>query len=321
MSEQTQAFLSTHLIAPTPVNYSVIYLYFTQKNDKLIEVIEDKIASDELFSSAFMDNLFSRFVSYSHHLEKTFIDPFEEVLTGALDKIFEQVNNEKKVGDNLKKLQLLLSDEENSMKPAAIAKFMINITESANIAHQTLSNDLSYVQSKMKQLKLTLQSSRQEALVDALTGLLNQRGCEEKLKDLNIDDVHSSLSIDIDNFKSINEQFGHLIGDKVIQRVAKTIKQHIGHQDLAIRFGGEEFIVVMANKNIDAANITAENIRLAITKMRLIQRESNTYLPAISVSIGIAENSNVMNWTSLFEQADNALYQAKNAGKNCCISS
>jgi diguanylate cyclase len=168
-------------------------------------------------------------------------------------------------------------------------------------------------------LQYKLASSRQEALVDSLTGLLNRRGCDDKLQALSFDDTHSSLAIDIDHFKKINDNFGHFVGDKVIQRIAKTIESHIEDTDLAVRFGGEEFVVIMTNKSIPEAKITAEKIRISIEKMKLIQRETNTYLPTISVSIGIAQNKNTLDWSSLFKLADDALYQAKNSGRNRCI--
>jgi len=136
---------------------------------------------------------------------------------------------------------------------------------------------------------------------------------------LNFAETHSSLAIDIDHFKKINDDFGHFVGDKVIQRIAKTIKRHVSEKDLAVRYGGEEFLVVMTNKSIPEAKKVAENIRLSVSKMKLIQKESNTYLPPISVSIGIAQSDDTPDWTSLFKQADNALYKAKNAGRNRCV--
>ena len=75
----------------------------------------------------------------------------------------------------------------------------------------------------------------------------------------------------------------------------------------------------MTEKSIFEAKEIAEQIRISIEKMKLIQRETNTCLPPISVSIGIAQNKNIADWTSLFKQADRALYQAKNTGRNRCI--
>ncbi|WP_159822072.1 GGDEF domain-containing protein [Colwellia sp. 20A7] len=178
---------------------------------------------------------------------------------------------------------------------------------------------MSTTQQEINQLKHKLESSRQEALVDSLTGLLNRRGCDDKLQALDFEQTHSSLVIDIDHFKKINDNFGHFIGDKVIQRIAKIIKSHLTEQDFAVRFGGEEFLVVMTNKSIIEAKEVAEKIRIAIEKMKLIQRETNDPLPPISVSIGIAQNNNAQDWPSLFKEADNALYQAKKSGRNRCI--
>ena len=137
---------------------------------------------------------------------------------------------------------------------------------------------------------------------------------------MDIEDIHSSLVIDIDHFKEINDTFGHFIGDKVIQRIAKVIKDCVRETDLAVRFGGEEFVVVLVNQTLKEARKAAERIRLAITELKLMQRQSNTCLPPISVSIGIAQADNDHNWTSLFKRADKALYQAKNSGRNRCVS-
>lgn len=83
-----------------------------------------------------------------------------------------------------------------------------------------------------------------------------------------------------------------------------------------MRFGGEEFVVVMVNKTMTQAHEVAEKIRLAIAQLKLVQRDSKAYLPKISVSIGIAQRQEELSWTALFEQADTALYQAKNSGRN-----
>jgi len=92
--------------------------------------------------------------------------------------------------------------------------------------------------------------------------------------------VHSSLAIDIDHFKSFNDKFGQVIGDKVIT-------SSISDNDIAVRFGGEEFVVVMVNKTKTQAYEVAENIRLAISQLKLMQRDSKAYLPKIAVSIGV----------------------------------
>jgi len=318
-SELTHDFLSSHLIAPTPVNYAVVYLYISNENKLLSAAIDKKLQQNISITADFMADLFKRYVSFSEQIESTVISPFEETLTKTLDQISLQVGNEEKVTKSLQKLNAVLTKTEHHKSLKHIVGYLFNTISNTQDQHQALSQELSVTQQEMSQLKSKLASSRQEALVDSLTGLLNRRGCDNKLQTLNFAQTHSSLAIDIDHFKKVNDNFGHFIGDKVIQRIAKTIESHISEQDVAVRFGGEEFLVVMTNKSIPEAQITAEKIRLAVAKMKLIQRETNICLPPISISIGIAQNSNTSDWASLFKQADEALYQAKNSGRNCCM--
>ena len=318
-SEHTHDFLSSHLIAPTPVNYTVIYLYISNENQMLSAAIDKKLQQGKLITVDFMADLFKRYVSFSQQIENTILAPLEQTLTKTLEQINKQVNNEDKAANNLQKLDTMLSNSKKNTSIDNIVSYLFNTINNTKAQHEALSKKLSSTKQEIHKLKDKLATSRQEALVDSLTGLLNRRGCAEKLQELDIADTHTSLAIDIDHFKKVNDTFGHFIGDKVIQCIAKTIQSHISDQDIAVRFGGEEFVVVMANTPIVEAKIIAEKIRTSISKMKLKQRETNTNLPPISVSIGLAQNNNISEWTALFEQADNALYQAKSSGRNCCI--
>jgi diguanylate cyclase len=318
-SEHAHDFLSSHLIAPTPVNYSVVYLYISNENEMLTAAIDKKLQQGKLITADFMADLFKRYVSFTQQIENTVLAPFEETLTKTLAQISKQVSNEDKVVSNLQKLDKILAQSKNTSSMENIISFLYNTINNTKTQHESLSEKLTATQQEMNQLKEKLASARQEALVDSLTGLLNRRGCDEKLKFLDHSDTHSSLAIDIDHFKKVNDTFGHFIGDKVIQRIAKTIQSHIGEEDIAVRFGGEEFVVVMAKTPVNEAINIAEKIRISVSKMKLKQKGTGAYLPPISVSIGIAQNDKTSEWTTLFEQADNALYQAKNSGRNRCI--
>jgi len=319
ISELTNDFLISHYIAPTPVNYSVIYLYISNENELLTAAIDKKLQQNGIITADFIADLFKRYVSFTQQVENTVLSPFEATLSETLDKISQQVSNEDKAAKSLQKLDKVLTNTKHHKSLENIVGYLFNSINNTKAQHQALSQELSTTQNEINQLKEKLASSRQEALVDSLTGLLNRRGCDDKLQALDIADTHSSLAIDIDHFKKINDVFGHFVGDKVIQHIAKTIKSHVSEHDLAVRYGGEEFLVVMTNKTIPEAKKVAENIRLSVSKMKLIQKETNTHLPPISVSIGIAQSGNTPDWTGLFEQADSALYKAKNSGRNRCI--
>ncbi|GAX87954.1 conserved hypothetical protein [Lebetimonas natsushimae] len=151
---------------------------------------------------------------------------------------------------------------------------------------------------------------------DSLTKLLNRRGFDTSVAAL--EEIHkrnklpfSILFIDIDHFKKINDKYGHDIGDKVLSELANILKSNLRKSDLIARWGGEEFIVILANTDKETAEKIAEKLRLAI------EQYHQKNLPHFTVSIGIAtadkENFNIDN---LLKKADEALYAAKKSGRN-----
>lgn len=319
IAEASNEFLTRFKIPPNPINYSVIYLYKSKRNEKLCIELEHHLENKATIDLVFIEKLFEKYVSNTHVIDKQILEPIEKSLTTTLAKINSQIDSGNKVTSNLKKAEKALSNHEYHKSMQNIVAFLMSSITTSQQQHCDLSLELTRTCGEVSFLKSKLETARQEAIVDTLTGLLNRRGCDVKLQQLDIEQVHSTLAIDIDHFKNINDQFGHFIGDKVIQRIANVIKTTIDDSDIAVRFGGEEFVVVMVNKTLSQAHQIAENIRLAIKDLKLVQRDSKKFLPMLSVSIGVAQRQNELSWTALFEQADIALYQAKNSGRNCSV--
>ena len=156
-----------------------------------------------------------------------------------------------------------------------------------------------------------LERSRRESRTDGLTGLANRRGIEERLSDevnrsIRFDHSLSLLMIDLDDFKSINDRFGHAAGDEALRATAKSIEGSIRSIDLAGRYGGEEFLVILPETATPGAEIVAERIRSWVEQTG-----------EITVSIGLASlDGETSNPAALIGAADAALYEAKRAGKN-----
>ena len=152
------------------------------------------------------------------------------------------------------------------------------------------------------------------AHLDFLTGLYNRRYFFEEAESLHNSKNFVVAMIDIDNFKKINDTYGHDIGDEVIKSVSKTLKNSIKGADIAARFGGEEFCVVL--KNIDQKNAIGFFLKL---KELLAKNKINTkdgtikYTVSIGLSFGDNDDKNI---DELLNSADKALYKAKNSGKN-----
>ncbi len=156
----------------------------------------------------------------------------------------------------------------------------------------------------------------EKALIDPLSKVFNRAAAIEKIEkllDLRLEDCECALLVlDIDNFKHINDTFGHLYGDAVIAMAAGSIKNTLDEDDVIGRFGGDEFFVFIDNANKADLEQKLENIRTSILKMRLDQNDDKD----ISCSIGVALGNGSSKYEELFKQADSALYKAKKNGKN-----
>jgi diguanylate cyclase len=317
--EEAQKFMLFHRIAPTPSHYSIAYCYFSKEDLGLNHKIDLQLSAHKSLDDIFLDALFIEFLSNTQLIEDKIFTPIGDTLNSALAQLDIQVSSEQEAISNLNKIGEALNRLGEYKPLQSITTFLLNAIGQSQIQHKSLSSELHKASEEVSQLKQKLEESRQEAIIDTLTGLLNRRGCDQRLQELSLDNTHSSIVIDIDHFKKVNDSFGHSIGDKVIQLVAKIIKEQVSADDIPVRYGGEEFVVVLSNKSQEIAFKVAENIRAAISTLKLVQRQSNTQLPPITVSIGVAELESNMTWSTLFNHADQALYKAKNSGRNCCV--
>ena len=121
------------------------------------------------------------------------------------------------------------------------------------------------------------------------------------------------MILDIDHFKSINDQFGHSVGDLALIEFAKVIDSTIRKEDTAGRLGGEEFAILLPNTNMDAAVNMAERLRQRVASATIMHEEGSVNL---SVSIGVSSLSSADDLEALIGRADRAMYAAKSAGRN-----
>ncbi len=166
-------------------------------------------------------------------------------------------------------------------------------------------------------LRAALEQQRREALTDPLTGLYNRRAMDQSLGEIWAESGKNPLAIlvlDIDYLKRINDTYGHVGGDSAICRVAATLRRCIRGGDLAFRYGGEEFLVLLPNTTLDGAISVAELIRGRIESLHPAAGRKRRV--AFTVSVGVAARKDRDDPISLIERADCALYQAKHHGRN-----
>jgi len=171
----------------------------------------------------------------------------------------------------------------------------------------------------MQQSRANQEELERLANFDSLTGLHNRRAILHRL-DEHIKQVRryegelSLIMLDIDYFKKVNDQYGHLIGDEVLENVAVLMQQNVRNTDSVGRYGGEEFIIVLSETDLSSALIVAERLRNAIEAAEMRDSEGNMF--GITVSQGVSSYKPGEDKQSLISRADDALYRAKQNGRN-----
>ncbi len=171
-------------------------------------------------------------------------------------------------------------------------------------------------------LRVSEERYKQLSVTDSLTGLFNSRHLHERLS-IEVERSRrylrplSLLVLDCDNFKKVNDTYGHLEGDKVLQALSKVIRECLRSSDSAYRYGGEEFVVILPEVEIGAAQMLAERLRQGFAD-ECVAAESGESIRC-TVSIGVAEYRSGDGENQLIRRADDANYEAKRLGKNCVV--
>jgi len=166
---------------------------------------------------------------------------------------------------------------------------------------------------------------KRHAAVDGLTGLFNRRRLDEVLPRYAARAQFEGtpltvVMVDVDHFKSFNDRYGHVAGDRVLYEVARVLRERCRPSDFVARFGGEEFTIILPGASVDDALVVAERLRTSIEALQ-IRLESGLDLPRVTSSFGLAELAPGEAATATLSRADHALYSAKRAGRNRTVAS
>lgn len=165
-----------------------------------------------------------------------------------------------------------------------------------------------------------LQRFERNASTDALTGLSNRHEMEESFprevqRCVNDNKPVSLIMIDVDYFKSFNDKFGHVAGDRALSAVGHILRKQFRPRDLLVRYGGDEFAVLLPGVSVDEAVSIADRVRDAVSGSTKSSSDSLIQIP-VNISMGVAEIGRNGSFESLLRSADEALYRAKAAGRD-----
>ena len=227
--------------------------------------------------------------------------------------------------DSLSILKTLLSEqlgELNQTVSNLAALENERAHEEAERRVRTIMSKLSVVESEVSDLKASLHQATEQAFVDSLTGVPNRRAYDERIK-LEFKRWQRKKEplvlavMDIDHFKSINDTYGHPIGDKVLRTISQLVNKKVRDSDFFGRIGGEEFAVIFTGIDLDNALKRLEQFRESIENCKFGSKGKRIL---ITMSIGCALFHEDDKPENVYGRADKALYQAKSSGRNKCIS-
>jgi diguanylate cyclase (GGDEF)-like protein len=174
------------------------------------------------------------------------------------------------------------------------------------------------VKKRTQELKKAYKEMKKIAITDSLTNIYNRYFFNDALKNefsraKRYNSAFALIMFDIDHFKNINDTYGHIKGDEVLKSMTEIIKEHLRVSDVFARTGGEEFMIILPNTNITLATEIAQRIRACVEKYNF-NLQSN-----ITISIGVVTHKDNDTHQSILKRVDNALYAAKESGRNSVI--
>jgi diguanylate cyclase len=198
---------------------------------------------------------------------------------------------------------------------------IVESTKKMMAKNQELEIQLVNSSHQVTELRRNLDDLTREAMTDSLTGLANRKAFEVHVQESielfkTTETSFVLMLLDIDHFKKFNDSYGHQVGDQVLRLVARTLTDNVKGRDIASRYGGEEFAILLPDTPASAGIRVADGIRKSVESKEVVNKVTQQNMGRITLSVGVAEYCPGESISSLIARADAALYEAKKAGRN-----
>lgn len=309
--------MTKHGVPPTPDHFSIWYQYAARSSADLNKTIDILISNRRTFDEQINRDLVRVYLLGGQQAEMP--DRLRGLVNSARGLLSSAIDDQKAHIAALEDVAAQTDDSKSMV--GVLLDELLRATSRAT----RLEAGFAKTSQELDQVREALARSDQSARIDALTGLANRRGCDERLKAAQIRAMENGTSlsvllIDIDHFKRFNDTYGHQVGDQVLRLVAGVFKEQLREGDFPARYGGEEMIGVLENTELKTGEAIADRIRRKISERKMQKRSTNEDLGAITVSIGVAEFKPGESINDVVERADRALYQAKRSGRNRTVT-
>ena len=310
--------MSKQKAALHPISYAVWYDYVAGTNAALIAEVDDIISKNKVLDEHSTEQLFRHHIAeLDEETAERVSNGFQKVMTDISISASKAGTDAESFGSALEQWTGCITQEDlaNDLNLSSLFEQTHNIKGSIG----SLKSQLDESTREIAALKNEIKKAKEEALSDGLTGLINRRGFDMALAACITEPMAQGLSLliaDIDFFKRINDTYGHLFGDKVIQAVSQILKAHTQGSRIAARYGGEEFVLLLPETSLEEAQRIADKIRETVEKLSIKNNVKNENIANITISLGVANYTQGESMTEFVSRADSALYLSKYAGRN-----
>ncbi|ACI93125.1 diguanylate cyclase [Afipia carboxidovorans OM5] len=309
-----------------PRNYEIWYVYATGYNIELNKVINETLQHNGRLTEADLEQIHETYLSPTRMTDR--IDKVGSRVINEIDDVMslitDAVGMTGSFSEDLDSASKRLVKAKDKAQINLIVHALLQSTREMSLTNKALEARLATSRLEIASLQDSLEAIRTESLTDPLTSLGNRKYFDRALESAvehasHHDEPLSLLMVDIDHFKSFNDNYGHLTGDQVLRLVALALKANIKGQDLTARYGGEEFVVILPNTSMRQALAVADNIRRAVMSKQLKKKSTGEILGRVTISAGVSTFRPGDDAPALIDRADACLYAAKRHGRNRVI--
>ncbi|KRB85989.1 diguanylate cyclase [Sphingomonas sp. Root710] len=316
-------FLKAQRLDPTPVNYDLAYQYLGGNDPALVIAVDAAIARDGILRPDVAEEITQEAANQvSSELVEKLIDQAHQSMTLAASLVGQSRTDAKAYGSALDKGAAAMDAGGESATRAL--GLMVELTRTMIDKTQDAERRLAEMGSQMESLQDDLAEAQAVAESDPLTGLANRRAFQSRLARAMAQAAAEGtpLSVafcDIDHFKSINDNHGHDTGDRILKMVADALSEGAGEDAYVGRFGGEEFLILFDGIMARRAAMRVDEIRDELSGRHLVSKTTGEPLGTVTFSAGVAQLLPGEGDGEMLRRADEALYNAKNSGRNRVI--
>ncbi|WP_367714938.1 GGDEF domain-containing protein [Nitratireductor sp. GISD-1A_MAKvit] len=304
-----------------PRNYEIFYEVFTGSNRDLVrdfEALNGRPSQDAL------DKLALKYFAQSNR--HAIVENAQEQIASRAEEILSLLGRER---SSLEKFGVILDQTSNGLNSRGelsrdimrkIVGIMAAATETTIAQGRQITQALEQKSTELEETRAKLERYKRLADTDPLTKIWNRRAFDRRMATVFDDErsvmFHALILADIDGFKAINDRYGHPVGDKILQGVARLLKTQCADNCFVARTGGEEFAIIVEGLSEEATMKLAETVRVAVEKAEFVVGSGARPCGPIHISLGVCMATDASDADELYAKTDQALYASKVEGRN-----